>query len=363
LAAQDEHAVVTGAGSSDGSHRLQCGITPEAWQLPVTRMEPGAAGRRLGVMTSKESGTNGEARRESGASGEPGAAAAGRWSFDGTTPVHRMGFGAMQLAGPGVMGPPADRDQALAVLRRAVELGVDHIDTSHLYGPQVVNELIREALHPYPDGLVLATKVGARRDEAGNWLPADSPDELRAQVHDNLEQLDVPTLDLVNLRVVTETQQPDDSSIAARFEVLAELREQGMIKHLGLSNAGVAQLAEALTIAPVAQVQNAFNIVYRDDAPMVARCAGTGIAYVPFFPLGSAFGRLPLDRLSGVAARNGATERQVALAWLLHRAPCVLLIPGTASVAHLEQNVAAAGLTLTDQDRAELDAVGAPAAR
>ena len=282
--------------------------------------------------------------------------AAGTWRFGGTLPVNRMGFGAMQLAGPGVFGPPADPDAALAVLRRAVALGVNHIDTSDFYGPYVVNHLIRQALHPYPEGLVLVTKVGARRDDTGAWLRADSPDELRSAVHDNLEHLDVPALDLVNLRMHSEGG-PDDSSIGKRFEVLADLREQGLIRHLGVSNASIRQLDEALSIAPVAQVQNAFNIAMRDDAPMVARCAELGIAYVPFFPLGSAFRPMPLEPLAGVAGRHGVTERQVALAWLLDFAPCVLLIPGTSSVAHLEENVAAAGIRLTEEDRAELDAV------
>ncbi|HEX5121410.1 MAG TPA: oxidoreductase [Pseudonocardiaceae bacterium] len=281
--------------------------------------------------------------------------AAGTWRFGGTLPVNRMGFGAMQLAGPGVFGPPADPEASMAVLRRAVELGVNHIDTSDFYGPHVVNQLIRDALHPYPEGLALVTKVGARRDDTGGWLPAHRPDELRSAVHDNLKNLDVPALDLVNYRV-HGFGAPDDTSIAEGFQVLAELREQGLIRHLGVSNASVTQLDEALSIAPVAQVQNAFNIAQRDDAPMVAKCAELDIAYVPFFPLGSAFAQLPLEPLSGVAGRHGVSERQVALAWLLDFAPCVLLIPGTSSIAHLEENVAAAAIRLTDEDRAELDA-------
>jgi aryl-alcohol dehydrogenase-like predicted oxidoreductase len=235
-----------------------------------------------------------------------------------------------------------------------MELGVNHIDTSDFYGPYVVNNLIREALHPYPEDLVLVTKVGARRDDTGGWLAAHSPDELRAAVHDNLEHLDVPALDLVNYRVHSETDAPDDASIAEGFGVLADLREQGLIRHLGVSNASAKQLDEALSIAPVAQVQNAFNVAQRQDAPMVAKCAELGIAYVPFFPLGSAFAQLPLAPLAGVAGRHGVSERQVALAWLLDFSPCVLLIPGTSAIAHLEENVAAAAVRLTDQDRAEL---------
>jgi pyridoxine 4-dehydrogenase len=281
---------------------------------------------------------------------------AGVWRFGGTLPVHRMGYGAMQLAGPGVFGPPADPDAAMAVLRRAVELGVNHIDTSDFYGPHVVNDLIRQALHPYPEGLVLVTKVGARRDDTGAWLRADSPDELRSAVADNLKRLDVPALDLVNLRVGTESNGMDDTPLGARFEALADLREQGLIRHLGVSNASVAQLDEARAIAPVAQVQNAFNVAMRGDAAMVAKTAELGIAYVPFFPLGSAFAQLPLAPLAGVAGRHGVAERQVALAWLLDYSPNVLLIPGTSTVDHLEQNIAAAAIRLTDQDRAELNA-------
>lgn len=284
------------------------------------------------------------------------AAVAGIWRFGGTLPVTRMGFGAMQLAGPGVFGPPEDEDNSIAVLRRAVELGITHIDTSDFYGPFVVNDLIRRALHPYPDDLVLVTKVGARRDDTGGWLTADSPDELRSAVHDNLEHLDLPALDLVNLRL-TGTERPEEGSLAERFEVLAELREQGLIKHLGVSNATAAQLAEAQTIAPVAQVQNAFNVTMRDDSELVDRCAEQGIAYVPFFPLGSAFQPTRWDLLSGVAGRHGVTERQVALAWLLARSPAILLIPGTSSIAHLEENVAAGTIRLTDEDMAELDAL------
>jgi aryl-alcohol dehydrogenase-like predicted oxidoreductase len=284
------------------------------------------------------------------------ATAAGTWSFGGTLPVNRMGFGAMQLAGPGVFGPPADRDNSLAVLRRAVELGINHIDTSDFYGPYVVNELIHEALHPYPEGLVLVTKVGAFRDDNGGWIPATSPDQLRKAVHDNLEHLDVPALDLVNLRV-GGVHGPEEDSIGSRFEVLAELREQGLIRHLGVSNVTVAQLTEARSVAPVAQVQNHFSILEQGDSALVDTCAEEGIAYVPFFPLGGAFQEVKWHTLSTVAARHGVSERQIALAWLLARSPSVLLIPGTASLAHLEQNVAAASIRLSEQDRAELDAL------
>jgi pyridoxine 4-dehydrogenase len=282
--------------------------------------------------------------------------AAGTWKFGNTLEVTRMGFGAMQLAGPGVFGPPQDENAAIAVLRRVVELGINHIDTSDFYGPFVVNELIHRALHPYPANLVLVTKVGARRDDTGAWLPAQSPDELRSAVHDNLKRLDVPALDLVNLRVGSQGA-PDESPIAERFEALAKLQQDGLIKHLGVSNVTPKQLAEATELGPVAQVQNAFNIVMRDDAELVDTCARAGIAYVPFFPLGGAFQQTQWDALSGVAGRHGVTERQIALAWLLARSPSILLIPGTSSIEHLEQNVAAGGITLTEQDHAELDAL------
>lgn len=279
----------------------------------------------------------------------------GIWKFGGTLPVHRMGYGAMQLAGPGVFGPPADPDNSIAVLRRAVELGINHIDTSDFYGPFVVNELIRQALHPYPEGLVLVTKVGARRDEQGAWLPAGEPDQLREAVHDNLKRLDVPAMDLVNLRVGT-VSGADLGSIGERFEVLAEMREQGLIKHLGVSNVTIEQYREAASIAPVAQVQNLYNIVQRDDDELVDVCAADGVAYVPFFPLGG-FQPIQAQKLGEVAARHGVTDRQIALAWLLARSPSILLIPGTASIAHLEENIAAASIELTEQDHAELDAL------
>ena len=279
----------------------------------------------------------------------------GTWQFDGTTPVHRMGYGAMQLAGPGVFGPPANPDNSIAVLRRVVELGIDHIDTSDFYGPFVVNELIRQALHPYPENLVLVTKVGARRDDKGDWLRADEPDELRQAVHDNLKRLDVPVIHLVNLRVGTASGE-DHSSIGARFEVLAALQQEGLIKHLGVSNVTTEQFQEARSVAPVAQVQNLYNIARRQDDELVDLCAELGTAYVPFFPLGG-FQPFQADALATVARRHGVTDRQVALAWLLARSPSILLIPGTASLAHLEDNVAAAGIELTEEDHAELAAL------
>lgn len=262
--------------------------------------------------------------------------------------VNRIGYGAMQLAGPGVFGPPADRDGALAVLRRAVELGVNHIDTSDFYGPHVVNELIREALHPYPEDLVLVTKVGARRDDQANWLPALSPAELRAAVHDNLRHLAVDALDVVNLRVGVHGG-PDEEPIEEQFTALAELREQGLVKHLGVSNASLKQLKEAQAIAPVVCVQNMYNLVQRADDRMIDECEAQGIAYVPFFPLGG-FTPLQDERLARIAARHDATSHQVAIAWLLHRSPAILVIPGTSSIGHLEQNLASGGLRLSQED-------------
>jgi pyridoxine 4-dehydrogenase len=283
------------------------------------------------------------------------AGTAGQWNLGGDLPVHRMGFGAMQLAGPGVFGPPKDRDASIAVLRRALELGVNHIDTSDFYGPFVVNELIREALHPYREGLVLVTKVGAVRDEQGAWLPAIGADDLRKAVHQNLEHLGVDRMDLVNYRV-PGLAGPEDGPIGREFEVLAGLREEGLIRHLGLSNATAGQLAEATAIAPVGQVQNMFNVIDQGDSALVDTCAEQGIAYVPFFPVGGAFSENPLahERLAAVAGRLGVSRHQVALAWLLARSPNTLLIPGTSSISHLEDNIAAAGLRLGDQDLADL---------
>jgi len=283
----------------------------------------------------------------------PNATAAGYWNLGGDLPVVRLGYGAMQLAGPGVFGPPADPDGAVAVLRRAVELGVNHIDTSDYYGPFVVNELIRRALYPYPDGLVLVTKVGARRDDAGGWLSADSPAELRQAVHDNLTRLGLDRLDMVNLRIGS-TLGPQEEPVGERFAALAELREQGLVRHLGVSNVTSAQLGEAQRIAPVACVQNYFNIVQRNDAALVDECARAGVGYVPFFPLGGSFSSVAGERIETVAKRHEATAAQIALAWLLARSPSMMLIPGTTSLAHLEQNVAAAGITLSEDDLAEL---------
>ena len=271
----------------------------------------------------------------------------------------RVGYGAMQLAGPGVFGPPKDRDEAIAVLRTAVELGIRHIDTADFYGPHVTNELIREALAPYPPDLHIVTKVGARRDERGGWPHARTPAELRAQVHDNLRRLGVDALDVVNLRV-GGVEAPEPGSIAEQFEALARLRQQGLIRHLGLSTVTADQLAEARLIAPVVCVQNLYNLARRGDDPLVDLTAEQGIAYVPYFPLGG-FSPLQSDALEGVAARLGATPMAVALAWLLRRSPNILLIPGTASVAHLRENVAAATLELPPDAAAELDAIGGAA--
>ena len=268
----------------------------------------------------------------------------------------RVGYGAMQLAGPGVFGPPKDRDAAIAVLRAAVDLGIRHIDTADFYGPYVTNELIREALAPYPDDLHIVTKVGARRDEQGGWPHARTPAELRAQVHDNLRHLGLDALDVVNLRV-GGVEAPEPGSIAEQFKALAELREQGLIRHLGLSTVTAGQLAEAQSIAPVVCVQNLYNIARRGDDDLVDLTARQGIAFVPYFPLGG-FSPLQSDALGRVAQRLDATPLAVALAWLLRRAPNILLIPGTSSVAHLHENVAAAALELPAGAIAELDAVG-----
>jgi len=268
----------------------------------------------------------------------------------------RVGYGAMQLAGPGVFGPPKDRDAAISVLRAALDLGIRHIDTADFYGPHVTNELIRDALVPYPDDLHIVTKVGARRDEQGGWPHARTPTELREQVHDNLRHLKLDVLDVVNLRV-GGIEAPEPGSIAAQFEALAELRQQGLIRHLGLSTVTADQLAEAQSIAPVVCVQNLYNIARRHDDALVDLTARQGIAFVPYFPLGG-FTPLQSDALRAVAGRLGATPMAVALAWLLRRSPNVLLIPGTSSVAHLRENVAAAALTLPPDATAELDAIG-----
>jgi pyridoxine 4-dehydrogenase len=268
----------------------------------------------------------------------------------------RVGYGAMQLAGPGVFGPPKDHDAAIAVLRAAVGLGINHIDTADYYGPYVTNELIREALAPYPADLHIVTKVGARRDEQGGWPHARTPAELREQVHGNLRHLGLDVLDVVNLRV-GGLQDAEPGSIAEQFGALAELRQQGLIRHLGLSTVSADQVAEAQSIAPVVCVQNLYNIARRGDDALVDATARQGIAFVPYFPLGG-FSPLQSDALQSVADRLGATPLAVALAWLLHRSPNILLIPGTSSVAHLRENVAAAGLKLPDDAIAELDTIG-----
>jgi pyridoxine 4-dehydrogenase len=270
--------------------------------------------------------------------------------------VRRLGYGAMQLAGPGVFGPPKDRDAALAVLREAVKRGVDHIDTSDFYGPHVTNQLIREALHPYPDDLVIVTKVGAVRGADASWNPAQSPAELTRAVHDNLRNLGLDVLDVVNLRITGAVHEPSEGSIAERFATLAKLREQGLIRQLGLSNVTPAQVEEAQTIAPVVCVQNQYNLAHREDDALVDDLASKGIAYVPFFPLGG-FSPLQSTTLSDVATRLGATPMQVALAWLLHRAPNILLIPGTSSVEHLNENLGVGDIGLTEEVLAELDAI------
>ena len=274
----------------------------------------------------------------------------------GDLTVTRFGYGAMQLAGPGVMGPPADHEGALAVLREAVELGITHIDTSYAYDPRVTNQLIREALHPYPEALHVVTKVGAVRDERGGWPPARDPESLRRSVHENLESLGLEVLDVVNLRL-GNAQGPQPGSIAEPFETLVELQHEGLIRHLGVSNATARQVDEAQAIAPIVCVQNMYNLAYRQDDELIDTLAAAGIAYVPFFPLGG-FSPLQSSALSAVAARLDATPMSVALAWLVQRSPNLLLIPGTSSTAHLRENVAGAGLSLAEEDLAELKKIG-----
>jgi len=279
----------------------------------------------------------------------------------GTFTVNRIGFGAMQLAGPGVFGPPRDPAAARAVLRRAVELGVDHIDTSQYYGPDVVNDLIREALHPYPEGLRLATKVGGRRDDKGAWLPALRPDELRAGVEDNLRSLRVERLDLVNLRLL-EGEDTPDVTLAEQLGALADLRAEGKLDLIGISSVTRATAEEALDLVDIACVQNSYSILERDGEDLLELCAERDLAFVPFFPLGSAFtggpAKLAADpAVARVAARHDATPSQVALAWLLHRDEHILLIPGTSSIAHLEENLAAAAIVLDADDLEVLDDV------
>ncbi|OEC98602.1 MULTISPECIES: aldo/keto reductase family oxidoreductase [unclassified Rhizobium] len=274
----------------------------------------------------------------------------------GNLKVKRLGYGAMQLAGPGVFGPPKDHKTALAVLREAISLGVDHIDTSDFYGPHVTNRLIREALHPYRDDLVIVTKIGARRGADASWLPAFSADELKQAVHDNLNNLGLDVLDVVNLRVMINPHHPTEGSIEAPLTALAELKRQGLVRHIGLSNVTRSQIAEGRRIADIVCVQNLYNLAQRADDALVDELERDGIAYVPFFPLG---GLTPLQSsaLSDVAARLNATPMQVALAWLLQRAPNILLIPGTSSLTHLRENIAAAELKLPEDAIAELDRI------
>jgi pyridoxine 4-dehydrogenase len=269
-----------------------------------------------------------------------------------------MGYGAMQLAGPGVYGPPKDPDAAVAVLREAVAAGVNHIDTADFYGPHVTNQIIKKALHPYPTGLVIVTKLGARRPADGSWQPAFSPQDLTEGVHDNLRNLGLDALDIVNYRAMGAIHGPAEGSIAREVTVLADLKRQGLIRHIGLSNVTAAQVVEAQAIIDIVCVQNNYNLVNRNDDALIDDLARQGIAYVPFFPLGG-FTPLQSSTLSAVAHRLGATPMQVALAWLLHRSPNVLLIPGTSSVVHLRENLAAAELTLSPETLAELDEIAA----
>jgi len=277
----------------------------------------------------------------------------------GDLTASRVGYGAMQLAGPGVFGPPADRAEAVAVLRTAVSLGITHIDTADFYGPHVTNEIIHEALAPYPADVHIVTKVGARRDDTGGWVHARTPADLREQVHGNLRTLKLEVLDVVNLRVGggDDGHSAVPGPVAEQFGALAELRDQGLIRHLGLSTVDADQLAEAQAIAPVVCVQNFYNVARREDDALVERCAEQGIAFVPYFPLGG-FAPLQSDVLGSVAARLGASPMAVAQAWLLQRSPNVLLIAGTSSVAHLRENVAAASLSLDKETVAELDEIG-----
>ena len=278
----------------------------------------------------------------------------GTWTLGDTT-VSRFGYGAMQLSGPGAFGPPKNRAEAVAVVRSAVDSGITHIDTAEAYGPRVVNELIREALYPYAKDLFIATKVGGRRDADGGWPPARRPDELRAQIDDNLETLGTDVLDLVHLRL-GDANGPVPEEIGAAFETLVDLQQQGIIRHLGVSNATAEQVEEAQSIAPIVSVQNMYNLANRWDDNLVDRLAAEGIAYIPFFPLGG-FTPLQSDALSAVAERRSASPMSVALAWLLQRSPNILLIPGTSSVLHLRENIAGAALTLSDADLRELDLI------
>jgi pyridoxine 4-dehydrogenase len=279
----------------------------------------------------------------------------------GDRTVYRMGYGAMQLAGPGVFGPPKDRSAAVAVLREAVAQGVNHIDTSDFYGPHVTNQIIREALHPYPDDLTIVTKVSARRGADGSWIPAMSPDELTQAVHDNLRNLGLDVLDVVNLRSMFDVHGPAEGSLEAPLSVLADLQRKGLIRHIGLSNVTSTQVAEGRKICEIVCVQNYYNLAHRDDDRLIDDLARAGTAYVPFFPLGG-FSPLQSSVLSDVAKRLSATAMQVALGWLLRRAPNILLIPGTSSMAHLKENLTATEIALSDDVIKELDGVATKAA-
>ena len=279
------------------------------------------------------------------------------WQLGDLT-ITRFGYGAMQLTGPGVIGPPADHDAALAVLRAAVDAGITHIDTADVYGPRIVNDLIREALHPYPDSVHIATKVGATRDADGNWPTAREPDDIRRAVHDNLDALGVDALDVVNLRMGDATG-PQDESLARPFETLLGLQQEGLIRHLGVSNVTVGQVTEARRLGPIVCVQNMYNLASRHDDDLIDELADAGIAYVPFFPLGG-FTPVQAEELSAVASARGTTPVAVSLAWLLQRSPSILVIPGTSSVDHLRENIDGAGLVLDDADLAALDRIGRP---
>jgi aryl-alcohol dehydrogenase-like predicted oxidoreductase len=279
----------------------------------------------------------------------------------GNRTVKRLGYGAMQLAGKGVFGPPENREAAVAVLREAVASGVDHIDTSDFYGPHITNQIIREALHPYPEGLVIVTKIGAKRGPDASWNKAFSAEELTSAVHDNLRNLGVEALDVVNLRLMFGIHGPAEGSLEAPLTVLAGLQRQGLVKQIGLSNVTPTQIAEGRRMCEIVCVQNHYNLAHRDDDALIAELGRDGIAYVPYFPLGG-FSPLQSDALSSVAGRLGATPMQVALAWLLHRAPNILLIPGTSSLGHLRENLAAAALGLPDDVVRVLDGIAGEAA-
>jgi len=285
----------------------------------------------------------------------------GTFTFPGTSlTVHRMGYGAMQLAGPGVFGPPRDHDEAVAVLREVIASGVNHIDTSDYYGPYVVNKLIREALHPYPKNLVIVSKLGAKRGDDASWNPAFSPEELESAVQDNLRHLGIDALDIVNLRIMGDVHAPKEGTIADKVEIMANLQRKGLIKHIGLSNVTSKQVAEARSIVPIVCVQNFYNLANRNDDPLVDEMAAAGIAFVPFFPLGGFF-PLQTEALAAVATKLGATQLQVAQAWLLQRAPNMLLIPGTSSRGHLRENLASADLKLPANALEQLNAIAAQA--